>query len=680
MHTSLSWHPDPRATDDDLNRARAYYGRSIRKLVSVLRDGSAPRCRDTVERLDRAGLLTHPYVVEWFNRQRAQLEGPERARVFATFDELPDLERRVAASELRRARSGRTLGAPFDFQTPSSAIPHAIRHLRAVSAEASDEARERDYGELDIEETPDTSTLSVVSDAWTVLNRFWPEVAAEIRAIIRTFSFFADDFVIGGALQSFLGGIFLCKKQATDGVKLGEEIVHEAAHARLFLMQLDRVLWTNPDQQRYTTVLRRDPRPFWGLYHQLFVLTRLTEYYGRVVREHPDRAEMYEAVRTAAEQAIDIVDEIGELTDDGARLFESMRAAVKRAALLAASPPPALVQPAPSAQLPAIGIRLARSTLPEVDRDVLASAFQADITLVDLADSSRDAASLDAAGALVRASLDTAGLDRRRLVTMAHIGAIPEAEGAGSLNDGGFMALLAVRYIKTGLLDWDDIVWFDHTWAPGFLERQLRDVLERLSLGFIDRVLLEGPELLWRNLLAPEARRRCRDAFARMEELVAAGLVGAYGVSLWDAAIPIQNPATLDLPAIVACAEEAGGAGHHLRSFHASLDVGDVGAFAERLVEAHRRGLEVSVAVHAGEPADRLAAAPPSVQSALAEQGLVGDTERLLQLARSVPGISSIVFGARTREAVREASGLQRRPRLAPELALDFYRARQGDA
>jgi hypothetical protein len=675
MSATLSWRPSQTATHGDLRATRAYYDRSIRKLIGVLADGSAPRCLAVVERLDRRGLLVHPYAVEWFNRQRSNLEQRDREVIFAAFDELPDLERRIVASEERRARAREERGAPFDFFTPSAAIPHAIRHLRSVSAEAANEPTDG-YAPLDVD-VPDDHTIAVVADAWRVLERFWPEVALEIGTIIRTFSFFADDFVIGGALQSFLGGIFLCKKQATDGIKLGEEIVHESAHARLFLIQIDRELWRNPEEARYASVLRRDPRPFWGLYHQVFVLTRLAEYYGRVVREHPEQEEMYARSLAGARQGIQVIQEVGELTPDGAALFATMREAVAGFPAPAGRVAVAVPRPAP---LSPLGLRIMQDTLPKQRPEVIAAALAEGMVAVDLSDTGRLGTAIDAAGNLLRSAAERAGVGRDRLRLLGHLGAVPSVDTGAALNDGGFMALLAVRYIKAGILAWDDLVWFNYSWAPRFLEWQLRGLVDRLGLGPIDRAYLEGPELLFRNLAAAEALRRCREACRAMERQVAAGLIRDYGVSLFDPGIPLKDPSTLDLEAILACAEEAGGAGHHLRSLHVCLGAGALAAFAPRLAEASRRGLEVVLALSSTGAGELLVSPPPAVDQALVDQGLIGDGARLLQLGRSVDGVSTVVFAAKTLGQVREAAQLVRNARMTPDLALDFFRRKEAAA
>jgi HEXXH motif-containing protein len=320
----LSWIPSDKATSIDLERAEAHYGRATRKLVQVLRgDGKRP-CLDVIERLESGRRLLHPYVVEWFNRQRLNLEQGDRDLVFACFDELATVEARVQASIARRTSSTAEYGVPFDLQTRASDIPHAARHLRSIAAEAYGSS---EFETLRLVEEPDAAMLEVLRDAWSTLVHYWPEAAHEVREVTHTISFFSNDFLIGGALQSFLGGIFLTRRRIEHGVQLAEEILHEASHTRLFYMMLDRVLWTNPEHEMYETVLRKDRRPFWGLFHQLFVLTRLSEYYRRVVQERPEFTDQYREICDQAARAAATVERIGLLTTQGNELFATLRVA-----------------------------------------------------------------------------------------------------------------------------------------------------------------------------------------------------------------------------------------------------------------------------------------------------------------------------------------------------------------
>ena len=64
-------------------------------------------------------------------------------------------------------------------------------------------------------------------------------------------------------------------------ILLAEAILHEAAHLQLFYRESLNKLYLD-DNLSIKTPLRSDPRPPSGLLHQVFVLKRLTKYYGRL--------------------------------------------------------------------------------------------------------------------------------------------------------------------------------------------------------------------------------------------------------------------------------------------------------------------------------------------------------------------------------------------------------------
>ncbi|MBL6431916.1 MAG: hypothetical protein HPM95_15385 [Alphaproteobacteria bacterium] len=51
--------------------------------------------------------------------------------------------------------------------------------------------------------------------------------------------------------------------------------MHEAAHGTLFAMSPVEFYVFNPENERYSSPLRLDPRPLDGIYHATFVLARM---------------------------------------------------------------------------------------------------------------------------------------------------------------------------------------------------------------------------------------------------------------------------------------------------------------------------------------------------------------------------------------------------------------------
>lgn len=80
----------------------------------------------------------------------------------------------------------------------------------------------------------------------------------------------------GGAATVFLwGAVVLNPARVPDRVTLVEGLAHETAHALLFGMTLGADLTTNDPAERYTSPLRRDPRPIEGIVHATYVLARM---------------------------------------------------------------------------------------------------------------------------------------------------------------------------------------------------------------------------------------------------------------------------------------------------------------------------------------------------------------------------------------------------------------------
>ena len=82
----------------------------------------------------------------------------------------------------------------------------------------------------------------------------------------------------GGATAFFLRGASVI--HASPGLTLPgllERLVHEAAHAELFVLAQDGPLCHNPDDERHPVRIRPDPRPMNGILHSLHVTGRVCE-------------------------------------------------------------------------------------------------------------------------------------------------------------------------------------------------------------------------------------------------------------------------------------------------------------------------------------------------------------------------------------------------------------------
>ncbi len=107
-----------------------------------------------------------------------------------------------------------------------------------------------------------------------------PDLAGEIRALVPEIVLVRSapeaalrfdgttTFYLWGAIALNLGS------QATD-VALAQALAHESGHALLFGLTLGGRMVENPDEDRFASPLREDPRPMEGLVHAAFVLARM---------------------------------------------------------------------------------------------------------------------------------------------------------------------------------------------------------------------------------------------------------------------------------------------------------------------------------------------------------------------------------------------------------------------
>jgi HEXXH motif-containing protein len=71
------------------------------------------------------------------------------------------------------------------------------------------------------------------------------------------------------------GALFLNPARPKSDIELIESLAHESAHSLLFGFAIDDALVENPDDERFESPLRDDPRPMDGIFHATFVSARM---------------------------------------------------------------------------------------------------------------------------------------------------------------------------------------------------------------------------------------------------------------------------------------------------------------------------------------------------------------------------------------------------------------------
>ncbi|MGQ9839113.1 MAG: aldo/keto reductase [Anaerolineae bacterium] len=298
--------------------------------------------------------------------------------------------------------------------------------------------------------------------------------------------------------------------------------------------------------------------------------------------------------------------------------------------------------------------------------------------------------------------LDTASSYRAQRSELALGRALAELVGDGHLrrdevvvmSKGGFISYYLtapddpVQYIyehliRPGIAEPDELAGGIHCMAPNFLSQQIAFSLRNTRLRTIDVYFIQNPETQLAFVDRTTFRRRLQLAFARLEEEVASGRIGCYGIATWEALRrPPMAADYMSLENVVRLAVEVAGADHHLRAVQLPLSVVMSEAATLRnqpvrnslltaLGAAQELGLLVfaSAALGQGLPTNRpielLAEAFPQAPAGM---------QRVLQFARSLPGVTTALFGSLQPAHVRDILQLAGRP-PAPRRALQVAQA-----
>jgi hypothetical protein len=144
---------------------------------------------------------------------------------------------------------------------------------------------------------------SRVSSALTLLDDGVPELAEEIRGLVRELVLVSDGNgneprSFDGASTFYLWGAVLLNVGDATRLDLAQQIAHEAAHLLLFGLMMGQPLTENDLEERYTSPLRQDPRPMEGVVHAAYVVARMSYALERLVNSGMLSTEEQERART----------------------------------------------------------------------------------------------------------------------------------------------------------------------------------------------------------------------------------------------------------------------------------------------------------------------------------------------------------------------------------------------
>jgi aryl-alcohol dehydrogenase-like predicted oxidoreductase len=270
------------------------------------------------------------------------------------------------------------------------------------------------------------------------------------------------------------------------------------------------------------------------------------------------------------------------------------------------------------------------------------------------------------------------GVPREHLVVCTKAGYIP-FDGAVPVDPARYVR---DTYVRPGILRVEDVVGGGHAMTPRYLEDQLGRSLRNLALPGVDVYYVHNPETQLGHVPRPEFLGRMRAAFELLEQQVASGRVGRYGVATWNGfRRPPDAVDHLSLAELVREAQAVAGDRHHFKVVQLPYNLAMPEAYSaatqlvagERLTlveAAERLGVQVvaSASLLQGQLSRRL---PQALAEAL--PGLDTPAQRALQFVRSTPGITAALVGMGRREHVAENVALARVP-PAPGGVRQLYR------
>jgi aryl-alcohol dehydrogenase-like predicted oxidoreductase len=216
------------------------------------------------------------------------------------------------------------------------------------------------------------------------------------------------------------------------------------------------------------------------------------------------------------------------------------------------------------------------------------------------------------------------------------------------------------EYVKSGILNPQEIAGGMHSIAPRFLEDQISRSLRNLGLETIDLFYLHNPETQLADVTPEVFRERLKRAFSVLENAVRAGKLRFYGIATWNAFRVAEGSRDyISLAEAAGLAQETGGDRHHFRFIQLPFNLAmpeayvlanqTVGKKNVSLLDAAAQ-LGVAVIGSATLYQGRLTHSLPTYISRTL--GMKTDGENAIQFARSAPGITTSLIGMGQKEHV----------------------------
>lgn len=315
-------------------------------------------------------------------------------------------------------------------------------------------------------------------------------------------------------------------------------------------------------------------------------------------------------------------------------------------------------------------------------RSSLETLLESGCNVVNTAMSDRMQTSERAVGATLRRAVATGAVQRDEVVVISKGGYLV-GDPAHAETRERVRRYLIETYLQSGIVDQDRLV-SGHCITPAFLRDQIERSRRNLGVETIDYYLVQEPEIHLRELGPDGFRCALVELFAGLEEEVARGHIGAYGLCTWDGfLVPHTERNHLSVFEAFEAALEAGSGDHHLRVVQMpyGLAVGEGAVLTSQLAGGNTSTVvemlqDTGTVILASAPlygGRLIGRVPEFVREAFPET--TSDAQCALQFVRSTGGITSAVVGLREPAHVDHACELAAIPPGPPELTAKLFGA-----
>lgn len=153
----------------------------------------------------------------------------------------------------------------------------------------------------------------------------------EMQAYVSRVKFYSSDTLNSVTSPRFFGAIYmrLAFEEEDPELFFLETLVHETSHLHLFTIMDRNILILNDEQDLYISPLRTDTRPMIGVFHAVFVLSRMVRILRRYCNAYPDKLsakKLLQERERELEQGLITVAREAQLTEEGKALFHTLEA------------------------------------------------------------------------------------------------------------------------------------------------------------------------------------------------------------------------------------------------------------------------------------------------------------------------------------------------------------------